>query len=408
MNNLTFVVGKDKTFYDVSQFVIKAVWSGRRGKAARTIEVTLMDSETFNGIGTKINVGEGQTCVLYDTGANITLFQGLIMSERYNTKRQLVLKAYDVGVWLSNNKDSFTYNNKTADQIVRDCLSRLNIPAGTIEGTGFVIGELVKKGTTYWDVIEDALSQTYLSTGKRYYVYSSEGRVHLILRKPTTEMPIIELQTNVEQYDYTRSIENTRTRLKMVTGKGTVKRTETVDDLEKKIGVFQEFESVDEKISDADLDKRAKEFRTEKGIVGQTLTVTVTGYSRIKSGSTVYVRLDTLDIKRMMYVEEDTHTFENGKHTMKLTMSFEAVKNEQAAPQTTSKKKSYKVGDVVNFHGGTHYVSSYPGARGYKVSAGPAKITIMNGSGKAHPWCLVTTDWSKTHVWGWVDDGTFD
>lgn len=183
-------------------------------------------------------------------------------------------------------------------------------------------------------------------------------------------MPIIELQTNVEQYDYTRSIENTRTRLKMVTGKGTVKRTETVDDLEKKIGVFQEFESVDEKISDADLDKRAKEFRTEKGIVGQTLTVTVTGDSRIKSGSTVYVRLDTLDIKRMMYVEEDTHTFENGKHTMKLTMSFEAVKNEQAAPQPTSKKKSYKVGDVVNFHGGTHYVSSYPGAKGYKVSAG--------------------------------------
>lgn len=130
---------------------------GDEEKPLRTIEVTLMDSETFNGIGTKINVGEGQTCVLYDTGANITLFQGLIMSERYNVKRQLVLKAYDVGVWLSNNKDSFTYNNKTADQIVRDCLSRLNIPAGTIEGTGFVIGELVKKGTTYWDVIEDAL-----------------------------------------------------------------------------------------------------------------------------------------------------------------------------------------------------------------------------------------------------------
>ena len=72
------------------------------------------------------------------------------------------------------------------------------------------------------------------------------------------------------------------------------------------------------------------------------------------------------------------------------------------------KKKSYSVGDIVNFHGGTHYVSSYPGATGYSVSAGPAKITIANGSGGAHPWHLVTTNWGQTHVYGWVDEGTFD
>lgn len=407
MNNLTFVVGKNKTFYDVSQFVKKVVWSGRRGSAPRTVEVTMLDSETFGGIGTTINVGKGQTCVLYDTGAGITLFQGLIMSESYNAKRQLVIKAYDVAVWLANNKDSFTYKNKTTSEIVRDCLNRLNIPVGNIANASHKISELVKKGTTYWDVIEDALSQEYLSTGKRYYVYSSEGKVHLILRQPTKTMPIIELQTNVEDYNYTRSIEKTRTRLKLVTGKGDVKKTVTVDSLENDIGIFQDYESVDEKISNADLNERAQTFKNEKALVGQTLTVTVTGDSTIKAGSTVYVRIDTLDMKRMMYVEEDTHTFENGKHTMKLTMSFEAVKNQTASSSSSNTKKSYKVGDVVNFHGGKHYVSSYPGAKGYKVSAGPAKITIMNGSGKAHPWHLIHTN-GQSRVYGWVDDGSFD
>lgn len=76
--------------------------------------------------------------------------------------------------------------------------------------------------------------------------------------------------------------------------------------------------------------------------------------------------------------------------------------------QPAKKKKNYKVGDIVNFHGGTHYVSSYPGSKGYRVGGGPAKITIANGSGKAHPWHLITTNWSKTHVYGWVDEGTFD
>lgn len=72
--------------------------------------------------------------------------------------------------------------------------------------------------------------------------------------------------------------------------------------------------------------------------------------------------------------------------------------------------KSYKVGDIVNFHGGTHYVSSYSGARGYSARAGKAKITLgpnCKGNGKAHPWHLIHTD-SKSNVYGWVDEGTFD
>ena len=43
----------------------------------------------------------------------------------------------------------------------------------------------------------------------------------------------------------------------------------------------------------------------------------------------------------------------------------------------------------------------------YKARAGKAKITIKNGSGKAHPWHLIHTD-SGSNVYGWVDDGTFD
>ena len=41
------------------------------------------------------------------------------------------------------------------------------------------------------------------------------------------------------------------------------------------------------------------------------------------------------------------------------------------------------------------------------VVTGKAKITIKNGSGKAHPWHLIHTD-SGSNVYGWVDDGTFD
>ena len=45
-----------------------------------------------------------------------------------------------------------------------------------------------------------------------------------------------------------------------------------------------------------------------------------------------------------------------------------------------------------------------------ETTAGKAKITLgpnCAGNGKAHPWHLVHMD-SKSNVYGWVDEGTFE
>ncbi len=71
--------------------------------------------------------------------------------------------------------------------------------------------------------------------------------------------------------------------------------------------------------------------------------------------------------------------------------------------------KTYKAGDIVQFNGGTHYLSSYSNAAGNHAAAGPAKITLTPdcaGNGGAHPWHLVHTD-NTSNVYGWVDEGTF-
>nr|WP_325300163.1 hypothetical protein [uncultured Dysosmobacter sp.] len=102
----------------------------------------------------------------------------------------------------------------------------------------------------------------------------------------------------------------------------------------------------------------------------------------------------------------DGTTMDVELHKCQKRLSF--AKKAKSSKSAGAKKKTYKVGDIVNFHGGKHYVSSYPGATGYSVKAGKAKITIANGSGKAHPWHLVTQNWSQTSVYGWVDSGTFD
>lgn len=322
--SVALYIGKGKTFYDVTQLLIRTTWSGRKGAAPRTVEAVLFDGDKLQKRA-PVMVEEGQTVVLYEVGANrkkTELFQGLLMSGKFQNSRQLSIKACDICIRFTNNKNSFSYKEKRADQIVTDCCKALGLSVGVIENTGHVIGELVKKATTYWDVIEDALSQTYLTTGKRFFVYAEKGKINLRERKRTDKQLKIETGHNLESYDRTVSIENTRTRLKLVTSDGTTKNSTVVDALENKIGVFQEMQSVDEQITSTEIMQRVNAFKTEQAVVGNTLKVTAIGSSDIKTGGCVYVQIANQEIRRSMYVEEDIHTWEKGKHTMTLKLEI--------------------------------------------------------------------------------------
>ena len=87
--------------------------------------------------------------------------------------------------------------------------------------------------------------------------------------------------------------------------------------------------------------------------------------------------------------------------SLELYKIYEQITDQPAAAPAGGKN----VGDIVNFKGGTHYVSSYAGSKGYAAKAGPAKITSIN-AGQAHPYHLIHTD-SSSNVYGWVDEGTF-
>lgn len=72
--------------------------------------------------------------------------------------------------------------------------------------------------------------------------------------------------------------------------------------------------------------------------------------------------------------------------------------------------KEYNVGDVVDFAGGSHYVSSYSPSPAGTATAGKAKIFAKN-PGAPHPYSLIGGRWNEldgdSSVYGWVDEGTF-
>ena len=329
------------------------------------------------------------------------------MTQTQNNRKRLTFKAYDNGIYLANNKDTFTYENKTASDVFRDCCTRFGLPMGEVAECSYKIPELTKPKTTAFDTIADALSLDFDATGIRHYVASSKGKLSLLTRRENIMQWVIEVGQNITTYSYTRSIEDIKTRVKMVSKEGTTVAEKKNAALEKRIGVFQEIDQPDESLTTAQVNDLIASILEEKSTPERTLNVEAVGIAEVISGIGVYIIIPELGLSRTFYVDEDTHTFKDNMHTMTLKLNYanDLAKEEKNSEQAAG-GKDYKVGDVVQFNGGYHYVSSTANnPTGGKCAAGPAKITLI-AKGAKHPWHLIHTD-SSTRVYGWVDDGSF-
>lgn len=402
-DGMSLIILKGEQGYDVTQLVEQVKWKGRKGSSSRTLAVTLIDDDGYKHARSGIDVEQGHQCIFSYDG--VELFRGIIMSQTQSNQKKLQFTAYDNGIYLANNKDTFCYENKTASDVFRDCCTRFGLPMGEVASCSYKIPELTKSKTTAFDAIADALSLDFDATGIRHYVASSKGKLSLLTRRENILQWVIEVGQNITSYSYSRSIEDIKTRVKMVSKEGTTVAEKSNAELEKKIGIFQEIDQPDESLTTAQVNDLIESIMEEKGTPERTLTVEAMGIAEVISGIGAYIIIPELEISRTFYVDEDTHTFEDNKHTMSLKLNYanDLAKEEKGAEDSG---KDYKVGDVVQFNGGYHYVSSTASnPTGSKCAAGPAKITLI-AKGAKHPWHLIHTD-SSTRVYGWVDDGTF-
>lgn len=404
-DGISLIIIKGEQGYDVTQLVETIKWKGRKGSSARTLTATLIDDDGYKHARSGIDVEKGHQCLFNYNGKE--LFRGIIMTQTQTNRKKLQFTAYDNGIYLANNKDTFTYENKTASDVFRDCCTRFGLPMGEVAKCSYKIPELTKSKTTAFDAIADALSLDFDATGIRHYVASDKGKLSLLTRRENIMQWVIEVGQNITTYSYTRSIEDIKTRVKMVSKEGTTVAEKKNAALEKRIGVFQEIDQPDESLTTAQVNDLIASILEEKSTPERTLNVEAVGIAEVISGIGVYIIIPELGLSRTFYVDEDTHTFKDNMHTMTLKLNYanDLAKEEKNSEQAAG-GKDYKVGDVVQFNGGYHYVSSTASnPTGGKCAAGPAKITLI-AKGAKHPWHLIHTD-SSTRVYGWVDDGSF-
>lgn len=316
MSDINLILYRDGKTFDISELVESIKWKGRKGSAARSVSISLLDCK---GAQSGIDVTKGHQLIFSYKGKE--LFRGMIMSQQQSESFKMPITAYDNGIYLSNNKDTFVYENKTVHDIFIDVCKRFGIKYSDVAKTSYKIPELTKSKTTAWDAILDAISQDFKATGTKYYVNSSKGVLSLIKRRENILQWVLETGGNIMSYTYKKSIEDIKTRLKILSDEDKVYAVKKNTELEKKIGIFQDIEKKDDDLSEAKLQEHIKETLKEISTPEISLSVEALGIPDVISGVGVYVIIDELGIKRTFYVDEDSHTFKGGSHTMNLTLN---------------------------------------------------------------------------------------
>lgn len=402
------VVDESGKQYNIKDYIENLGWEENKNELAVRSSFTVRNDRTPEGYLSEI-IKPGCLVGIFATDGgslNQEVARGYV--NKWNTVHQnsgTVLKCtnYDELYNLQKSQDNLFFPEGTGTRsAITGVLEAHEVPLGEYKGPDVAHGKMALNNRYLADIILEFLDDAVKKGGEKCIVRSTEGKVD-ILPRGSNEMVYVFRTDNTKSVNESLGIADLVTRVKVVgqaddEGNSNV---EAVLDGLTQYGVRQRIYTRGSDASLEDAKSAAQTILDEDGNIKKEITVQAPDVPFIRKGDLIYLMAGTS--QDYFYVTGIRHDADS----CSMTMDLEEAKPEVVSENSTEKPKEYNVGDIVNFHGGTHYVSSYPGSAGYSASAGKAKITIKGGAGGAHPWHLIHED-SASNVYGWVDDGTFD
>ena len=250
-------------------------------------------------------------------------FKGYVFTKNRDKEGIISVLCYDQLRYLKN-RGTYTFDNKKASDIVGIIAADYGLKCGEIENSGYVIPLRTEDDKTLMDIIQSAIDETYLNTGKLFVLYDSCGQLCL----KNAENLIADYMSSretAENYSYESSIDkNTFNQIRLtLKGKKGITQEYFKKDMDgiSKWGVLQYTGSIEE---GEDGNMKAAQLLSIYGVKSRSLSIKgAFGDSNIRGGSVIYVNLGDISditVDEKMTVEKVTHIFERGVHTMNLSL----------------------------------------------------------------------------------------
>lgn len=403
------VIDGDGNQYNITDYIQNLGWEENENELSLRCSFTIRNEETAKGYlselirpGCLVGIFASDSGFLDEEVARGYVEQWNPVEK--NSRNSLKCICYDELYRLQKSQDNRYYPSGTGTKsALLGVLDDWGIPQGDYKGPNAVHGKMVYNNRYLSDIILELLDDAAKKGERRCLIRAEKGRVNVV--PPGSNETVYVFGTdNTQSVEHSISTESLITRVKVVgqandAGKRSV---EVTLNGQTEYGIRQRIYIRGTDEMPAAAKTAAQEILNREGRLQKGMKVQSPDLPFLRKGDFVYLTgsfgSDYYQVK----------SIQHNADACSMTMDLECVDKQPAdGGGGAGEKTSYKAGDIVTFHGGIHYVSSYPGSRGYPARAGKARITLVNGTGRAHPWHLIHAD-GISNVYGWVDEGTFD
>ncbi|MHA6258361.1 XkdQ/YqbQ family protein [Sporosarcina sp. CAU 1771] len=296
-------------------------WKTNRVGKVGTLDVTFVISEPLKHPienGSIIRVKDGK----------VGVFFGYVFEVSFGDDDTVKVKAYDQLKYLMFN-DTYVFPAMTATKLITRVVTDAKLKVGKFEDTKYVAPALIEDDKKALDVVMKSIDSTLIATNRNYVFYDDFGSLmlkNIDNMKISADVFYIGEKSLMYGFDYKKSIDKeTYNRVKLVHDNKTTKKREVyiVQDSKNiaKWGRLQEFRKVDENMTSAQIKDLADKMIKLRNRETKSLSLDCLGHWAVRGGSFVMIYIEKLGVKEYFLVNECTHNWDGGIHTMNLEVA---------------------------------------------------------------------------------------
>ena len=300
--------------FECSNSVTSVKWETNRTGSPGKLTFTIQKSGNLNFL-------EGDI-VRFSVDGELQ-FYGWVFTKSKDRWGKIDVTCYDRLRYFKANASYAFYDQKAGD-IIKQIAEDLQVDVGELVDTGYAIPTLAEEDQSCFDIIESAIQQTLLNTGKVFVFYDNGNGVSLKEAGEMISNIVIGDKSLLTEYTYKTDIDSqTYNSVKLArpneeTGMADVFIAQDSENIGK-WGLLQLYKTLDGDANDAQAKEQAATSLEYYNRRMKTLSVTSLGILGLRAGQMVLMKIAELgDISLDQYVllEKVTHTFENDVHTM--------------------------------------------------------------------------------------------
>lgn len=259
------------------------------------------------------------------------VFHGVVFEKSRDREHHIQVTAYDQLRYFAN-QHTWTYKNLRADQVLTQLCDDFELDKGEIENTSVVIPLRDEDNQTLFDIVETALDITYRTTKQEFILYDDAGVICLRNAEGWAVFDKVFDSSNVENFDYTTSIDKdtyTQIKVRQDSGEKGTKYVYVVDNTEAQDywGLLRHVVDIDEGSNPINMAHMLMDIKCRPT---RDLSLKgVQGHLKVRAGVKIPVTLrlgDKILDNVFCQCESVTHHFTADNHTMDVKLRDTAVR----------------------------------------------------------------------------------